>query len=126
MNRTGKTILLVEDEQDTITFIKEKLEEKELIVNTALNGEEGLEMALSLKPDIILLDIVMPKMDGITMLQELRNDPWGKLAKVIILTNLSDPDNFTKARCLNVSDYLVKTNWKLVDLVEVIESKLSD
>ena len=68
----------------------------------------------------------MPKMDGISMLQELRKDEWGKDAKIIILTNLSDKENVSHALEEGVYDYLIKSDWKLEDLVKRINDKLEE
>ena len=75
-------------------------------------------------PDMILLDIIMPKMDGMSMLRKLREDNWGKTAKVILLTNLSSPEAVTEAIQHNVYDYLVKTNWKLESIVIKVRTML--
>lgn len=93
-------------------------------VITAENGQIGLESALKNKPDLILLDIIMPTMDGITMLYELRKDHWGKKVKVILLTNLSDPGKITKTLIQNVSGYLVKSDWKIEDIVKKVRREL--
>jgi len=103
----------------------EKLEGKGFTVIKASNGKEGLESALSNHPDLILLDIVMPVMDGMTMLEKLRLDNWGKRAKVILLTNLSDPSKVTKSREQGVHDYMIKSDWKLDDIVKKINEELS-
>ena len=84
-----KKILIVEDDEPIIFSLSKKLELfKTVKVLCARNGEEGLSMALVEKPDLILLDIVMPEMDGIEMLRRLRKNDWGKTVKVIILSNL--------------------------------------
>ena len=93
----------------------------------AKNGEEGLALALKNQPDIILLDIVMPKMDGMTMLKRLREDgEWGKTVPVILLTNLTSAD---EGRIRDVTElepayYLVKTHWTLEDIVAKVRDRL--
>src|SRR3989344_1728070 len=87
-----KKILIVEDELAYLELLKSQLTQKGYSVIEAENGKKGLETAKKEKPDLILLDIRMPVMDGITMLDLLRKDEYGKSAKVIILTNL-EPDN---------------------------------
>ena len=87
----------------------------------ATNGEEGLSVAKDKHPDIILLDIIMPKMDGITLLKELRTDPWGQTVPVIILTNLSDYKSVADALQHGVNDFLVKSNWELEEVVAKVK-----
>ena len=84
----------------------------------AKNGEEGLALALQEHPDLLLVDILMPKMDGITMVKELRKDAWGETAKVIILTNFDTTDAMLKDIVLvQPSYYLLKSNWKIDDII---------
>ena len=117
-------ILIVEDEQSLIRALNEKLEQEGFEVIDALNGEEGLEKALHEHPDLILLDIVMPRMDGITMLKELRKDEWGKNVPVLLLTNLTDAAKTAEAVENKVVGYLVKTDWKIEDVVDKIRETL--
>ena len=124
MPTLNKKILVVEDEISLLKAIEEKFIHEGFEVLKARNGEEGLRMAIETKPDIILLDIIMPKMDGITMIKELRKDAWGKNAKIILLTNLSSPEAVTEAIQHNVYDYLVKTNWKLEAIVLKVKTML--
>ena len=126
MNGKEKTILVVEDETNLRNVLRDKFDYENFIVLEAKNGEEGLEMALKEHPHMILLDIVMPKMDGMTMLEELRKDKWGQYAKVIILTNLSDAENTLKAIKHGSFNYLVKSDWKLEDVVVKVKELLEE
>lgn len=119
-----KKILIVEDELVLLQALTEKLKKEEFEVLQAKNGEEGLQQALNLHPDLILLDVIMPVMDGMTMLSKLRSDDWGKDVPVIVLTNLSD--EYKVAECLQqgVYDYLVKSGWTLEDLVKKVKERL--
>lgn len=85
-------ILLVEDDQILVQMYQKLLVNHGYDVKIALDGEEGLKLALQDHPDLILLDIRMPKMDGMTMMHNLRADVWGKNASIIILTNLDATD----------------------------------
>ncbi|TSC95257.1 MAG: response regulator receiver modulated diguanylate cyclase [Parcubacteria group bacterium Licking1014_1] len=121
-----KKILIVEDDAvmlSTLTdnFIKEGFE-----IIKAGDGKEGLETALREHPDLILLDILMPVMDGMTMLKKLREDAWGKDAKVIMLTNLSDNKDVAEAIEQGSYDYLVKSDWKIEDAVAKIRDRLEE
>lgn len=119
-----KTILIVEDEVSLRNVLYDKLSIEGFVVFEAKNGEEGLAVALREHPNVILLDIIMPVMDGITMLYELRKDPWGKDAKVILLTNLSEAERVSQSQRQGVYDYLVKSDWKLEDIVKKVKEKL--
>jgi DNA-binding response OmpR family regulator len=121
-----QTILIVDDEISLLTALRDKLTRENFATLEAKNGEEGLEIALSEHPDLILLDIVMPKMDGMAMLKKLREDAWGKNAKVIMLTNLSDIKNVVNAINQQSYDYLVKSDWKLEDVVAKIRQRLGE
>jgi len=119
-----KTILIVEDEPGLLNVLTDKLSACGLSVLKAENGEEGLSLALKYRPDLILLDIVMPKMDGLTMMRRLRESVWGSSASIIVLTNLADNEKVAEAMKNKVYDYLIKTDWTLVDLVKKIKKKL--
>lgn len=128
MNENKKTILIVEDEPIYQHTLAEKLGIEGFAILNARNGEEGLAIAIEKHPDLILLDIIMPKMDGITMMKKLREtDDWGKHVPIIMLTNLSAvEDKIIKAITDNEpAYYLVKTDWKINDVVEKIKERLS-
>ncbi len=122
---TKPKILVIEDDIPVQKVLADKLGAEELDVIVASDGEKGLKMALADHPNLILLDIIMPNMDGMTMLQKLRQDEWGKDAKVVILTNLADAYKAEEANKRGVFDYLVKSDWKLEDLVKMVKDKLN-
>lgn len=117
--------MIVEDDLPILNALEAKFKLEGFDVFTAANGEEGLQAALANHPDVILLDVVMPKMDGMTMLRVLRDDPWGKTAKVIFLTNLSNPETITEALGEKVFDYLVKSDWKIEAVVNKVKFLLA-
>lgn len=120
----SKKILIVEDEVSLLKVLGEKFKIEGFDVFLAQNGQEGLLLAKKEKPDIILLDIVMPVMDGLTMLKKVRADEEIGNTKVIMLTNLSGPDNIAQALEGQSYDYLIKSNWKIEEVVKKIEEKL--
>ena len=124
MQADKTTILIVEDESLIRQALAQKLKNEGYQTLEAESGEEGLKKALETKPNLILLDIILPLMDGISVLDALRKDEWGKNAKVIILSNLSDETKASLAKDKGVSDYLIKTNWDINDVVKKIEQKL--
>jgi len=91
----------------------------------ASDGEEGLNVAKAEKPDLILLDIILPKMNGFDVLQALKGDPVTKAIPVIILTNLEGSSDIEKALSLGAMTYLVKTNYELDDIIKRVEDTLA-
>lgn len=124
-----KKILIIEDEISLRNALHDKFVKEGFAILEAKNGKEGLRVALREHPDLILLDIIMPVMDGITMLKKLRNEnDWGKTAKVIILTNLTSADDQRNRDIaeLEPSYYLLKTDWKLEDVVAKVRERLGE
>lgn len=119
-----KTILVVEDTAEYQRILSVKLGQLGYEIISARDGEEGLAVALDKHPDLILLDIVMPKMDGISMLEKLRQDEWGKDVRVIMLTNLSATEKIADAMMHNSFEYIVKTDTTIEDLVKKIQESL--
>lgn len=120
----NKTILIVEDEESYRKILLDKLGREGFNVVEANNGKEGLETALKIHPDLIILDIEMPLVNGLTMLEKLREESWGSKAKVIILTTYQETDKISKAVNLETYDYFVKTEIEIETLVEKIKEKL--
>ena len=121
-----KRILIVEDDEPMQKVFSESLQNHNFETFLAKDGEEGLAVAFEEHPDLILLDILMPKMDGTIMLQRLREDAWGKTAPVIILTNVSPNANNVINSVLQNEPayYLVKSDVRLEGIVEKINSVL--
>lgn len=125
MEQIKKTVLIVEDEPSLQRALADHFSREGITVLQAKNGQEGLDIALREHPGVILLDIVMPVMDGMTMLTKLREDAWGKDAHVILLTNLVDNKEIVEAMKTGVFDYLVKSDWKIDDVVAQVKRKLN-
>jgi len=118
-------ILIVDDEPALLSALVDKFTRKGFNVETAENGKTGLKTALKTKPNLILLDIIMPVMDGISMLYKLRDNAWGKKVKVILLTNLSDPETAkSKSFTKKIDGYLVKSNCKINEIVRQVNKNL--
>jgi len=118
-------VLVVEDEEILLTALKEELNTGGYEVEGAVDGEDGLVKVKTFHPQLILLDLVMPKMDGMEMLQKLKADAEVRDIPVVILTNLSDYDRISEALSLGAMDYLVKANYKLEDLLDKVKTVLS-
>lgn len=125
-NTSQKTILLVDDDPLIIRMYQNKLSTEGFKVETATNGEEAIARALRLKPDLILLDVMMPKMNGVETLKALKADAKIAGIPVIILTNLGDrTEDVENAKKLGALDYLVKSQISLKDLVERVRNALN-
>lgn len=120
-----KKILFVEDEESLQRAATNMLEQKGYQTVKALNGEAGLSLAKQENPDLILLDLVLPRKSGFEVLAELKSDPATKNIPIIVLTNLEGSADVEKALSLGATTYLVKANYNLEDVLVKIESVLS-
>ncbi|XKT75402.1 MAG: response regulator transcription factor [Patescibacteria group bacterium UBA2103] len=118
-------ILIVEDETPLLEALSTKLSGAGHDICIAKDGVEGVTTAFSERPDIVLLDIKMPRKDGLQMLKELREGEWGKEVRVIVLTNLNDPEHIADMLEAGANEYLVKTEWKLNELLDHLVEKVS-
>ncbi len=114
-------ILIVDDEPDLVQTLRDRLEMNGYDIVTANNGKEGLEKAVQEKPNIILLDVIMPVMDGLEMLEALRKHPECKDCAIIMLTARSQRQDIVRAKVCGIQDYVVKP-FDLSELVEKIEN----
>lgn len=121
----GKKVLLIEDEEMLSEMYKTKFEGEGFKFFRARDGEEGIELAKCEKPDIILLDIIMPKMDGFAVLKQLKADGDSKKAKIILLTNLGQEEDVRKGRSMGAEDYLIKANFTPAQVVAKVRKVLT-
>lgn len=124
MEKLGKKILIVEDDLNLHEILTKELALAGFDTVSAKDGEEGLSVALDERPDLILLDIVMPKKDGVAMLQELRKDAWGKGAAVIILSNLDSTEYIEQTLGKGALDFIVKSRFDTASIVKKIKERL--
>lgn len=117
-------VLIVEDDTFLSNIYKTKFDMEGFDVTTADDGEAGLAMAKLKKPDIILLDILLPKMDGFTVLKELKADKEVQNIPVILLTNLGQKDDISKGLEMGAVDYLIKAHFKPSETVEKVRKIL--
>ncbi len=122
-------ILIADDEAPLRHALRDKLIHEGYEVSEASDGEEAIKAMRVFEPDLLLLDFVMPKKDGVEVLREMKQDDRLKSIKVIMLTNLSDPMKSYEATdagegILSSTDYLVKSDWKLEEVLDKIKSKL--
>jgi len=121
----AKKILIIEDDLILAKALRASLEEEKFEVIEAHDGFEGLEAAEKNLPDLILCDISMPKMDGLTMLEKMRQTDWGQKLSVIMLTNFSDEEKISLALKHSVFRYLVKSDWDLSQIIEEVKKEFA-
>lgn len=117
-------ILFIEDEATLQKTIGDALRKEGYEVISALDGETGLRLAQKEIPDLILLDLILPKMHGLVLLEELRKDERTKDIPVIVLTNIEDSQGIEKAITLGAKAYLVKANYTLDEVIKKIKAAL--
>jgi len=120
-----KTILFIEDESALQKTFGETLRREGYKVVSATDGETGANLAKEIKPDLVLLDLILPKMDGFEVLKKIREDKETEKIPVIILTNLESNLDVEKALELSATTYLVKANYELKELVEKVRQTLT-
>ncbi|MAG28738.1 response regulator [bacterium] len=119
---TKPSILLIEDEEMLGSMYKTKFEKEGFAIETAIDGEAGLEKVKTGKFDVVLIDIIMPKLDGFAVLKQLRAMDQYKDIPILILTNLSQEEDMSKGKTLGATDYLVKANFTPTQVLEKIQS----
>ena len=119
-----KKILLVEDDPFLLDIYTTKLKKAGFPLEVAVEGEEALKKAKEVKPDLIILDIVLPQLDGWEILQRIKSDPDTKDAKVIILSNLGQKGEVEKGIEMGASKYLIKAHYTPSQIVEEIKKIL--
>ena len=121
---TKKKILLVEDEEMLANMYEVKFKNEGFDLIKALDGAQGLEMAKSTQPNFILLDIIMPKIDGFSVLKSLKEEESTKDIPVMMLTNLGQDEDIERGRQMGAVGYLVKANITPAEVVEAVKVEL--
>jgi len=120
-----KKLLIIEDDKLLSSILLTHMEKEGFEVLTAANARSGMKKALKEHPNLILLDIMMPGMDGLTMLSKLRMDKWGSKVPVVLLSNFSDPYKVKRAEKYKADDYILKAEAQLSDIVRKVKEKIS-
>lgn len=118
-------VAIIEDDIAIVQMYRTKFETEGYEVETAGDGHTGLELIESFEPDIILLDLMMPNMNGLDMLQQLRGMPGGREAKVVVLTNMGDTETATRVFKMAADDYIVKAEMTPKQVAERVKALLS-
>lgn len=119
-------IAIIEDDQAIAQMYRLKFEAEGYSVETAENGRLGLELATTMKPDVILLDLMMPEMNGDEMLAKLRKTPSGKTVKVVILTNMGEQEIPDEVKELGVSAVILKADMTPRQVAELVKKELGN
>lgn len=119
-----RKILVVEDETFLVKIYSVKLKKEGFDVAIATDGEEAVKLAAELKPDLILLDLILPKLNGFEALERMRQNPVNKTTPVLVLSNLGQEEDIKRAEGLGATDYLVKANFSIQDIVAKIKEVL--
>lgn len=125
MEGAKKKILLVEDDETLAMVYQQRLELEGFEVKHSTNGEQALSDAVEFKPDLVLLDVMMPKLNGFDVLDILRNSPQTRNTHIIMLTALSQPKDAERAKELGADDFLVKSQVVISDVVARIKHELN-
>jgi len=121
-----KKILLIEDEKMLAEMYQTKFKSEGYKIDLAFDGSEGLEAAKAEKPDIILLDIILPKLDGFLVLKELKKEASTKNIPVIMLSNLGQDEDIKKGKKMGATDYFVKANHTPAEIVDKVKEVLGE
>ncbi|GBD34073.1 Response regulator ArlR [bacterium HR34] len=116
-----KKILLIEDERNLHKVLNDYLQGEEIEIISAFDGEEGIKKAKELKPDVVILDLVLPKIQGMDVLRELKKDEVTKHIPIIIFTNLHDFNAIQESVECGVNCYLLKSDYKIEDLLKRVK-----
>lgn len=117
-------VLIVEDEEVLAKVFKEKLEKSGYDIKIASDGETALTMAASLKPDVIVLDLLLPKKNGFEVLEALKKDQALKMIPVVVVSNLGEDNDIKRSLSLGAADYYVKSEHPINEIVEKIKNVL--
>lgn len=120
----AKNILIIEDDKFLRELIAQKLKKENYEIFEAADGEEGLKKAREEKPDLILLDLILPGMDGFEVLSRLKSDSGLINIPVIVLSNLGQTEDVERASALGATDYLIKAHFTPGEIIEKIKNAL--
>lgn len=121
-----KKILLIEDDSFISQMYAMKFKQTNFDFLVARDGVKGLELAKKEKPDLVLLDIILPEIDGFEILRRLKEDPLLQAIPVVLLTNLGQQENIQKGVAMGAKDYIIKAHYTPQEVVEKVQSFLTN
>jgi len=121
-----KKLIIIEDEETLLNLLDKKLNQEGYSVDIARNGEEGLEKIRNNRPDLILLDIIMPKMGGFEVMEILKKDKELNTIPIIIISNSGQPVELDRAKELGVVDWLIKTDFDPQEVVDKVKKQFNE
>ena len=119
------TILIIEDDHFLSSLLKARLEKEGFVVYCSADGEEGLKLVREVSPNLVLMDLILPKMSGFEVLEAISIDPQFNRIPVIVLTNLAQESDVEKTKSLGAVDYFVKVKISIDEIVEKIEDVMT-
>lgn len=125
MSATSPQILIIEDDRFLSSILKGRLEKEGFQVLQAFDGEEGINILRQGKPDLVLLDLIMPKMSGFEVLQQISTDPELCTVPVMIASNLGQDSDIEKAKNLGAIDYYVKVRTSIDELAQIVKNVMA-
>lgn len=125
MAQVNKTILIIEDNIDLVNIYRLKFTQGGYNVLTATDGETGLEIIINQKPDVVLLDMLLPEMDGFSVLKKTKSDPKTSKIKVIVFTNLEQEGDIAKIFKLGADDCLIKASFTPEEVYQRVEAVIN-
>lgn len=121
MSKSKPLVVLIEDEKMLADMYQTKFSKEGFEVKQTPDGLSGLKLVKEFKPDVVLLDIILPKLDGFAVLKDLKSDPQNKKIPVILLTNLGQEEDIGKGKKLGADDYFVKANHTPAEVVDKVK-----
>ena len=119
-----KKVLIIEDDDHISKVYEIKLGKENIDIVIARDGEEGINMVASEKPDIVLLDLMIPIKDGFIVLEEVKKTPFGKNVPIVVISNLGQQGDIEKAMKLGAADYLIKVNLSIQEVIDKVKKHL--
>lgn len=126
MDTTGKKVIIVEDDEHISKVYEIKLSKEGVTTSVASDGEEAVTKIITEKPDLIILDLMVPKKDGFAVLEEIKKDPTTAHIPVIVLSNLGQQKDQERAMALGASEYLIKVDYPIQEVVNKVKGYLGE
>ena len=124
MTTSGKNILIIEDDEFLLSLAVTKLQKAGYNIESAKDGEDGIKKLAEAKPDLLILDLMLPHIDGFEILKQIKSDTKFAGMRIVVFSNLGSDEDISKATKLGANDYMVKSSFTLDELVAKIDEHL--